>query len=480
VNIASRIEPLADPEGICVSEQVFDQIRNKLDYPLARAEHTGLKGINVPLTVYKVVLPWEKEEATGSATQARATSDDRQKPLIPQSGFEFRSETTAKVFDRLVDSFIEDYMVKKYFVERSGWRTLAEVAKDSHLSTSSVYGSHSKIGPVLEEALQRGLIETRFFPGERGRGGEVMRVRVAFEKDVIKEYVNQKIKLGKNASSLPIFVAGTKVVSESTPIFGKEKIAVLPLLNISPDPADEYFADGLTEELITILSQIQGLRVISRTSINRNASLEIRDLSTILRYVFGCEAYFRVGPGIYGLRKTSPSGGALHPIEAYPLVVNVRGLERGLYHYNVGNHSLELLSEKSEKAARRLANDFSLGQVFPETSSVLFILTARFYRNFWKYRNHPRAYSVLLLDAGHLSQTFYLVCTALKLGAFFTAAINSVKMEQELGVDGWKEGAIGMCGCGIPSNQSFGLEPKFSSYEPRRKQAPALESLIGG
>jgi adenylate cyclase len=44
-------------------------------------------------------------------------------------------------------------------------------------------------------------------------------------------------------------------------------VAVLPLQNLSPDPNDEYFADGMTEELISAISNVSGLSVISRTSV---------------------------------------------------------------------------------------------------------------------------------------------------------------------------------------------------------------------
>jgi len=58
----------------------------------------------------------------------------------------------------------------------------------------------------------------------------------------------------------------TAPVRESLP---KDRVAILPLANISADPADEYFADGMTEELISSVSRTKGLRVIARTSVMR-------------------------------------------------------------------------------------------------------------------------------------------------------------------------------------------------------------------
>jgi len=55
---------------------------------------------------------------------------------------------------------------------------------------------------------------------------------------------------------------------ESTTAEGiPNRLAVLPLVNFSPDPNDAYFADGLTEELITLISQLPEIRVIARTSV---------------------------------------------------------------------------------------------------------------------------------------------------------------------------------------------------------------------
>lgn len=62
--------------------------------------------------------------------------------------------------------------------------------------------------------------------------------------------------------------------------YGSQSIAVMPFENMSPDPDQEYFADGMSEELLNLLAQIQDLRVISRTSVFalKDATLSVPEI----------------------------------------------------------------------------------------------------------------------------------------------------------------------------------------------------------
>src|SRR4029079_713650 len=78
VNIASRIEPLANPGGICLSMDVERQIRNAVETRFEKLAPTELKNISVPMDLFRIVLPWEtkaspwkSETESGQTTSAR-------------------------------------------------------------------------------------------------------------------------------------------------------------------------------------------------------------------------------------------------------------------------------------------------------------------------------------------------------------------------------------------------------------------------
>jgi putative peptide maturation dehydrogenase len=179
-----------------------------------------------------------------------------------------------------------------------------------------------------------------------------------------------------------------------------------------------------------------------------DARVSAADLATMLHRVWGAIGTLELAPGAIAVKKNSPAGGGLHAVEAYVLVQRAEGLAPGLYHYLALEHALEPLRTLTAEEAADFAHRFVAGQNWFANVPVMVVMTARFDRLFWKYRRHTKAWRVVHLDVGHLSQTMYLSAADLDLGAFVTAAINDRLVEPTLGLTPMQEGAIAIVGFG--------------------------------
>jgi SagB-type dehydrogenase family enzyme len=172
--------------------------------------------------------------------------------------------------------------------------------------------------------------------------------------------------------------------------------------------------------------------------------VELAALGTLLGLTWGVQGWVKV-PRVGAMAiRTSPSGGALHPIEAYVLARNVRGLRPGLYHYDGAAHCLDFLRRGA--SSRQLVKSLA-GQWWFGNSAFVVFMTAVFARTQWKY-DYPRAYRAVLMEAGHLCQTFCLTATWLGLAPFCTIAFKDSLIEQTLRVDGISESVLYAAGAG--------------------------------
>lgn len=167
VNIASRVEGLAEGGGICISTTVYDQVKNKLTLGYEYlGEHT-VKNITEPISVYRVLM---------------------------------EPETAGKVIGK------ERPRLKK-------WRLAAlSVAAALFLAGGAVAIRHFYLRPA------------------------------------------------------PPSIEVASVEKMALPLPDKPSIAVLPFTNMSEDPKQDFFSDGITEEIITALSKVPDLFVIARNS----------------------------------------------------------------------------------------------------------------------------------------------------------------------------------------------------------------------
>ena len=213
------------------------------------------------------------------------------------------------------------------------------------------------------------------------------------------------------------------------------------------------------------------IRVLMARKTHRRFSdqeLKLETVSQLLSLVWGVNGYLYSPRFGKLLQKTSPSGGARHPGEVYLMALRVKGLSPGLYHYHPAHHHLETIRAN---ATREKAWLYCARQNFAKNAGALFLMTAVFRRTMWKY-HLARAYRVVLLDAGHLCQTFCLVATWLGLAPFCTAALKDTLIEEDLGIDGIRESVLYVAGIGLPAT-SVRARQRFSRSADRHAASPS-------
>jgi SagB-type dehydrogenase family enzyme len=136
--------------------------------------------------------------------------------------------------------------------------------------------------------------------------------------------------------------------------------------------------------------------------------------------------------------RTVPSAGCRHALETYLCVLNVEGLEAGIYRYLPLEHNL--LFQFTEDNLKEKIVEAAFRQPYPGKASVTFIWTAIPYRMEWRYG--LAAHKVIAIDAGHVCQNLYLACEAIGAGTCAIAAYDQEALDRLLRIDGMDEFAI--------------------------------------
>jgi len=193
-------------------------------------------------------------------------------------------------------------------------------------------------------------------------------------------------------------------------------------------PRADQFKDLGKIDLFTAIARRESVRTY------RPEPLTVKEAAFLLWATQGVRRVLDPGHAL----RTVPSAGCRHSFETYLCVLNVTGLEQGIYRYLPLEH--QLVFESVEQNLGRKIQQAVLGQPYPGRAALTFIWTTIPYRMEWRYG--PAAYKVIALDAGHVCQNLYLACEAIGCGTCAIAAYDQPAIDRLLKVDGREEFAI--------------------------------------
>jgi TolB-like protein len=150
VNIASRIEPLAAPGGICFSRQVYDQVRNKIEDELVSAGQFKLKNIKDPVEIFYARLPWD-EDATTVATPHAEDAQAKSIVVLP-----FTDMSREKDQEYFCDGIAEDIIdaLSKVDGVKTVARSSAFAFKNKNMDVRDI-GKTLNVENVVEGSVQK-------------------------------------------------------------------------------------------------------------------------------------------------------------------------------------------------------------------------------------------------------------------------------------------------------------------------------------
>ncbi|MDG6901112.1 MAG: hypothetical protein JRM80_04045 [Nitrososphaerota archaeon] len=150
VNVSSRIEPLSAPGGVCISGQVYDHVRNKIDAPMELIEQRTLKNVRLPLDVYRMVMPWDVREEAGEL-------DSRRVAVLPLKNMSPDPN----------DEYFADGMTEELITSLSSVSELTVIARTSVMQYKAApkrvadIGKELSVGTVIEGSVRKAGTKVR-------------------------------------------------------------------------------------------------------------------------------------------------------------------------------------------------------------------------------------------------------------------------------------------------------------------------------